>query len=195
MVSMRRGYPGNLFFRSVTAPSFGPVVLLWTRQAGQSLICRVLLSKASGNAEARRAALFPDALRKSDDIVNGIALAISEILSGTPRSLPLSAAALADCPAFQRRVLEAEHAIPPGWVSSYRSLAVRLGSAYGSRAVGNALATNPFPLIVPCHRAVCSDGTLGGYQGGLDMKRFLLESEGIGFDSRGRIKNLSFFYS
>ena len=60
--------------------------------------------------------------------------------------------------------------------------------------MGNALATNPFPLIVPCHRAIRSDGHLGGYQGGLEMKRALLEREGIPLDASGRadIKQLYF---
>jgi len=52
---------------------------------------------------------------------------------------------------------------------------------------------NPFPIIVPCHRAVRSDLTLGGFQGGLSMKRALLEAEGIGFDSSGRVAVDSFF--
>jgi len=61
--------------------------------------------------------------------------------------------------------------------------------------VGNALATNPFPLIVPCHRAVRSDGSLGGFQGGPAMKRALLEREGIAFDRAGRAAVPRFHYS
>jgi methylated-DNA-[protein]-cysteine S-methyltransferase len=49
--------------------------------------------------------------------------------------------------------------------------------------VGNALATNPFPIIIPCHRAIRSDGSLGGFQGATAMKRALLEREGIVFDA------------
>ncbi|MHA1663588.1 MAG: methylated-DNA--[protein]-cysteine S-methyltransferase, partial [Candidatus Thorarchaeota archaeon] len=56
------------------------------------------------------------------------------------------------------------------------------------RAVGNALARNPFPIIVPCHRAIRSDRTLGGFQGGLKMKRRILEMEGVEFDSTSRVK-------
>jgi alkylated DNA nucleotide flippase Atl1 len=58
----------------------------------------------------------------------------------------------------------------------------------GVRAVGTALARNPFPLVVPCHRAVRSDRTLGGFQGGLEMKRALLEMEGVEFDSKNRVQ-------
>jgi methylated-DNA-[protein]-cysteine S-methyltransferase len=96
------------------------------------------------------------------------------------------------CPGFQRRVLLAEHGIPRGSVSSYSRIASHLGVERGARAVGSALATNPFPILIPCHRAIRSDGTLGGYQGGLKMKRTLLEMEGVAFDGSGRVLQNSF---
>ncbi len=61
--------------------------------------------------------------------------------------------------------------------------------------MGNALATNPFPIIVPCHRAIRTGGELGGYQGGPRMKRVLLEREGIVFDPAGRAVIRRFHYS
>jgi methylated-DNA-[protein]-cysteine S-methyltransferase len=70
-----------------------------------------------------------------------------------------------------------------------------LGKPSAARAVGRALATNPFPIIIPCHRAVRSDGSLGGYQGGLAMKRALLEMEGVEFDARGRVATPGFYYA
>jgi methylated-DNA-[protein]-cysteine S-methyltransferase len=79
-------------------------------------------------------------------------------------------------------------------VSTYQRIARYLGNAKGGRAVGSALANNPFPIIIPCHRAIRSDRTLGGYQGGLEMKRTLLEMEGIDFDDTGRIATEDFFY-
>jgi methylated-DNA-[protein]-cysteine S-methyltransferase len=57
------------------------------------------------------------------------------------------------------------------------------------------LARNPFPLIIPCHRAIRSDGSLGGFGGGLKMKRALLEMEGVGFDSRGHVEERHFLKS
>jgi methylated-DNA-[protein]-cysteine S-methyltransferase len=56
-----------------------------------------------------------------------------------------------------------------------------------ARAVGTALARNPFPVIIPCHRAIRGDGTLGGFGGGLKMKRALLEMEGVRFDRYGKV--------
>ena len=83
------------------------------------------------------------------------------------------------CTPFQRRVLVAEFGIPRGSISSYRNIASHLGNSKAYRAVGNSLAMNPFPIIIPCHRAIRMNGSLGGYQGGLEMKRKLLEMEGI----------------
>ena len=76
--------------------------------------------------------------------------------------------------------------IPKGKVSTYGRLAEKSGASKGARAVGNALATNPYPLIIPCHRVIRSDGSLGGFGGGLKMKKELLLMEGITFDAKGR---------
>ncbi len=79
---------------------------------------------------------------------------------------------------FGRRVLGATSAIPYGGVLSYAEVAAEAGSPRGSRAAGNALGANPIPIVVPCHRVLRSGGALGGYGGGLDRKRYLLELEG-----------------
>ena len=78
---------------------------------------------------------------------------------------------------FTRAVLKITARIPYGEVRSYRWVAERLGKPRAMRAVGNALARNPIPIIIPCHRVVRSDGTLGGYALGLDWKRRLLVLE------------------
>lgn len=79
---------------------------------------------------------------------------------------------------FQSRVLRATYEIPYGAVSSYAEVAADAGSPRGSRAAGNALGANPIPIVVPCHRVLRSGGSLGGYGGGLQRKRWLLELEG-----------------
>lgn len=78
---------------------------------------------------------------------------------------------------FQRRVWSALRAIPYGTTWSYGELARHVGSATASRAVGLANGKNPIALVIPCHRVIGSDGSLTGYGGGLDRKRFLLELE------------------
>jgi methylated-DNA-[protein]-cysteine S-methyltransferase len=79
---------------------------------------------------------------------------------------------------FARRVLGAAAAIPYGSVLTYTQVAGKAGSPRGSRAAGNALGSNPIPIVVPCHRVLRLGGTLGGYAGGLERKRWLLEFEG-----------------
>jgi methylated-DNA-[protein]-cysteine S-methyltransferase len=78
---------------------------------------------------------------------------------------------------FGRRVLEATAQIPFGAVSTYKQVAARAGSPAASRAAGNALGANPIPIIVPCHRVLHTTGGLGGYTGGLERKRLLLDIE------------------
>jgi methylated-DNA-[protein]-cysteine S-methyltransferase len=80
---------------------------------------------------------------------------------------------------FAGAVLRATARIPFGGVSSYREIATDAGSPNAYRAAGNALGSNPIPILVPCHRVLHSGGGLGGYTGGLDRKRFLLHLEGV----------------
>jgi methylated-DNA-[protein]-cysteine S-methyltransferase len=75
-------------------------------------------------------------------------------------------------------VLQATSEIPYGGHLSYSEVAAEAGSPRGSRAAGNALGSNPIPIVIPCHRVLRTGGALGGYGGGLDRKRWLLELEG-----------------
>ena len=79
---------------------------------------------------------------------------------------------------FQLRVWQELRRIPWGQTISYVELARRAGNPKASRAVGQANAVNPIPLIIPCHRVIAGDGSLGGYSSGLDRKRWLLRHEG-----------------
>jgi methylated-DNA-[protein]-cysteine S-methyltransferase len=79
---------------------------------------------------------------------------------------------------FGREVLRLTSEIPYGGVLSYGEVAADAGSPRGSRAAGNALGSNPIPIVVPCHRVLHTGGGLGGYGGGVDRKRWLLELEG-----------------
>lgn len=82
---------------------------------------------------------------------------------------------------FQRRVWRTLLDIPYGTAISYRELARRADCPRGYQAVGQANGRNPLPILIPCHRVIGADGTLGGYSGGLDRKRFLLDLEGIAY--------------
>ena len=79
---------------------------------------------------------------------------------------------------FDRKVLEVTARIPAGKVATYAQVAAKAGNPRASRAAGNALHKNPVAIIVPCHRVLRSDGSLGGYGGGLPVKEWLLRHEG-----------------
>ncbi len=82
---------------------------------------------------------------------------------------------------FQRRVWDALRQIPAGKTTTYGQLARQIGSPGANRAVGLANGSNPAVIVVPCHRVIGADGTLTGYGGGLDRKRWLLAHEGVSF--------------
>jgi methylated-DNA-[protein]-cysteine S-methyltransferase len=96
---------------------------------------------------------------------------------GEPVAFP-DALDLSTATPFQRAIWLATREIPHGQTRSYGWLAARAGRPQAARAVGQAMAANPWPIIVPCHRVVSSNGHLGGYGGGLDMKAQLLRLEG-----------------
>ncbi len=97
-------------------------------------------------------------------------------------------------PLFYRKVWKACLEIPPGQTRTYGWIAKKIGHPKASRAVGQALAKNPFAPVVPCHRVIRSNGTLGGYSapGGHTRKKQLLKEEGIKLESsqRGLTKNI-----
>jgi methylated-DNA-[protein]-cysteine S-methyltransferase len=88
---------------------------------------------------------------------------------------------------FQRKVWRALATIPAGETLSYGALAAKIGEPKAVRAVGLANGANPVPIVVPCHRVIGADGTLTGFGGGLDKKRWLLRHEGAAFrENRSR---------
>jgi methylated-DNA-[protein]-cysteine S-methyltransferase len=166
--------------------TFGEIGLVLRVGAGCPGICRILLPKARGSMTRKIQSEFPGAVPgagKRDKIY----LQIRDFLSGKAVDFAFEDLDFGEVTGFTRRVLRKDGKIPRGRVMSYGGLAASLGVPGGARAVGNAMAGNPFPLVIPCHRVIRGDGTLGGFGGGLPMKRALLEMEGIRFDSRGRV--------
>ncbi|AGH94544.1 methylated-DNA--[protein]-cysteine S-methyltransferase [Pseudobdellovibrio exovorus] len=93
-----------------------------------------------------------------------------------------------DGTAFQKRVWARLAQIPYGETRSYKDIAKELKDANASRAVGTANGRNPISLIVPCHRVISSDGTMGGYAGGLSIKEMLLNLEKTNMKKTGKLK-------
>jgi len=83
---------------------------------------------------------------------------------------------------FFRKIWKVTAEIPFGETISYGELAKRAGNPKAARAAGSAMANNPLPILVPCHRVLAGDGGLGGFGGGLEMKKWLLRHEGIVLD-------------
>lgn len=110
---------------------------------------------------------------------------------GALDALPLD---LEDRAGWDRLVLGAVRGIPPGSTASYGEVARMIGRAGAARAVGGAVGRNPIGLVIPCHRVIAGDGSLGGYgggwwggrQAGLDLKRELLRREGVNLGSPAR---------
>lgn len=172
---------------------YGPVAILWNYIDDNPIIFRVILSQPQISAKEYVKIHYPNINHSSLTLIDKIALKVKRFLDGENVTFNLEHVALYNCSKFQQKVLRAEYQIPWGSISTYQHIAQYIGRDKAARAVGNALAQNPFPIIIPCHRAIRSDGTLGGFQGGLDMKQALLENEGIIF-KKGKVFSPPFFY-
>jgi O-6-methylguanine DNA methyltransferase len=121
---------------------------------------------------------------KASAFAERVVIAVKDIYDAKD-ALPNFSLATKHLPDYTKRVIEATYLIPTGYVTSYGSIAKAVGG--GPRAVGNVMAMNPFAPIVPCHRVVRTDFTLGGYGGGLDVKLQILKRERRGYTSEREI--------
>ena len=174
------------FYTLLPSP-FGTLANVWQETTQGPKVQRIFLPRAGTPTEDLVQMAFVGASPRSCRGIAELGGRIHRFLQGEVVDFPLDAIALERCSGFQKRVLLAEHRIPRGWVSTYGRIARELGVSGGARAIGRALSHNPFPIIIPCHRACKSNGELGGFQGGPEMKRALLELEGIEFSPRGKV--------
>jgi len=165
----------------------GRLIVVWKLKRGSPAVVRILLAGDTGEVNALCRELFPGATHVSHGVIEGLCVSIRNYLAGHAVAFSLSMLDMGVCGEFQRRVLRRTAGIPRGMVSSYGQIAKRIGTAGGARAVGGALAGNPFPFVIPCHRVIRSDGHPGGFGGGTKMKWDLLAMEGVAFDSKGRV--------
>jgi methylated-DNA-[protein]-cysteine S-methyltransferase len=155
------------------ASPFGPVFLARTEKG----VCRVSFRKSEDELlwELESRALLPEmAPRKLERERREL----SEYFEGKRQrfELPID---LRWGTTFQKRVLQAASRVPFGESCCYGDVAKRVGRPRAQRAVGTALGKNPVAIVIPCHRVVLSGGGIGGYTGGLDVKRTLMKIEGI----------------
>jgi len=153
---------------------FGPLLALRTRRG----LLRLAFPEESADSVLERVAerVSPRIVEAAEPLED-LRRELDEYFSGRRHDfeLPLDWSLIGP---FGQRVLRVTRAIPFGGVLSYAEVAAEAGSPRGSRAAGNALGSNPIPIVIPCHRVLRSGGALGGYGGGLDRKRWLLELEG-----------------
>jgi len=171
-------------FYALIATEMGTSGMVWTEAGRIRRFERIFLPRPEG-LEALIRREYPDAVpgQAADEEA-----AVRKILSGQAVDFALNRLAFEALADFHAAVLRAQTLVPRGFVTTYGRLASAVGRPGAARAVGRALATNPFPPVVPCHRTVRADGSLGGFGGGLALKRRLLENEGVPFDAAGRIE-------
>jgi len=161
--------------------------IVWQNIVGKPQIERIFLPcrKAKLIAEIKKE--FPAIEVNEKKIPGKIATQIAAFYTGKKVNFDTSLLNMKKLSGFSAKVLKETCKIPQGKVSTYSGLAAKVVSPRAARAVGTALANNPFPLVIPCHRVVRSDGSLGGFGGGLIMKKELLDKEGIKTDKKGYV--------
>ncbi len=163
--------PSRAFCAWVDAP-FGPVFLARTQKG----VCRVSFRQEEEEllSDLERRSLLPEMAPNELDRERR---ELEEYFEGKRRrfDLPIDLRFRTD---FQKRVLRETSRIPFGESARYADVARRIGRPNAQRAVGNALGRNPVPIVIPCHRVIASNGGIGGYTGGLDIKRTLMRIEG-----------------
>ena len=142
----------------------------WTLEGSERGVSRVFMPHEFAPADSRRAcAMVEDAARQLEEYFRGEREVFDVLLDEPPATQ------------FQRDVWSALRSLPYGATATYAEVAALTGRPRAARAVGNANHANPWPVLLPCHRVVASNG-IGGYGGGERLKRFLLALEGVVYE-------------
>lgn len=154
--------------------------LIWSKQMPKTLAGPLTVFVSSQGLAEIVFGRLPEVLPQDPaaiELIDKVIAQLDEYFRGQRREfdLPLDWNGMAE---YQIEVLRACYAIPYGEVRTYAGLARETGRPKAARAVGNIMATNPIPIVIPCHRVIGSDGSLHGYGGGLDVKARLLKMEG-----------------
>ncbi|MFX1380334.1 MAG: methylated-DNA--[protein]-cysteine S-methyltransferase [Promethearchaeota archaeon] len=173
---------------------FNTFTIVWSGTEPKLKLQRIFLSDSERRSEQRALVFFKQIKTGSSSSVEMLADKIKRFLEGEELKFDLKWCDFTSCSKLQEKVLKTDYQIPRGWVSTYKRIAIHTGLENGARAVGNLLANNPFPIIIPCHRVLKTNGELGGFQGGITMKRALLEMEGIEFSKKGKVITDRIYY-
>lgn len=165
-----QGAPAHLLLWSATSTRIGDVIAI----ASPRGLCRVVIGDAHELLEPTLAEFPAATLVRDDDAMVDVMRALSAIADGVDApDLPM----LVTGTAFQARVWAALRQIPAGETRTYSEVAAAIGEPQAVRAVANACGANPAALAIPCHRVIRTDGSLGGYHWGLEVKEHLLAAE------------------
>ncbi|MBU1862696.1 MAG: MGMT family protein [Candidatus Omnitrophica bacterium] len=168
---------------------YGEVGIVWSKEKrGKQLVQRIFLPSKNRSVARIVKQKFPTALCRRGKGAAILHKKVQDLIQGKQITFASRFFDLSGFTPFERRVLKRTQRIRRGKVATYAGIAYGVGVPRAVRAVGNVLAKNHFPLFIPCHRVVCSNGTIGGFQRGTQLKRVLLENEGVLFDKKGRVK-------
>ena len=155
--------------------AYGYVAILF--QAEPLLAKRIFLPHPKERVVTRRIQRIGPAEPGNTPAILTLCKDIQAYFSGSPIKIPWKLLDLSGLTPLQRSVLEAVASVPHGQVRYYGQIAAHIGHPQAYRFVGATLARNPFPIFIPCHRVIRADGSLGGFYGGTDLKRRMLDLE------------------
>lgn len=175
----------TLFKHIISSSPIGEIAIIW-RKKPKFQIEEIIISNPNQTASEIVKEKYESEeelhLNKKSKQLNQVLNEINKYFQEKDYKFSLSYLNMDKLKPFQRKVLEAEFKTEKGTVNTYKDIAIEVGSPKAYRAVGTALAKNPFPIIIPCHRTVKADRTIGGFSGfagGLESKKILLELDGL----------------
>lgn len=167
---------------------YGKCGIVFMPDREKEKIIRIFLKPRNRTTEEALREKFPDAVPGTDKDAEKVVSQILSYFTGSKVQFDLDLFDWSVCTPFQLSVLRTESTIPRGKTASYAWISRQLGKdGKGCQPIGTALAHNPFPIIIPCHRTIKSTREVGDYQGGTVMKRLLLNMEGVKFDPDGKV--------
>jgi methylated-DNA-[protein]-cysteine S-methyltransferase len=185
----------NSFHHTLVPSEFGTAGIVWQKTSRGPTVVRIFLPDNSIKIKKKIQSTFPAASPRTCRDITKLKTLLQRYFEGKEVTFDLDTISLAGYSPFQQKVLLAGSKIPWGWMSTYGRIGKQIGSPQGARAVGGALSQNRFPVVIPCHRIIRSDGALGGFQGGgLKMKKTLLKLEGIPVTSLDRVTINKMYY-
>ena len=175
-----------MFYEVIPSP-FGDVGVVWYQETGMPRVAGILLPRRGRKMAGIIQADHPHAVRESHPGLSPLVEELERYMDTGTDTFSREFLDMERCNEFQKRVLEKLSEVPRGKVISYGQLADRISAPRAARAVGTAVARNPFPIMLPCHRVVKAGGHLGNFGGGTDLKKALLRLEGVDVDTNGHI--------